>query len=83
MTEYRVKGRNDWLMGSDLQVHAPIRDMSNPRAFGQPQTMSEYMQMCGDNGGVHYNSGIPNYAFYRMTTRMTMRSAESASSIRR
>jgi Zn-dependent metalloprotease len=29
----------------------------------QPDRMSKFVQMDGDNGGVHYNSGIPNKAF--------------------
>ncbi|MBY0547574.1 MAG: M4 family metallopeptidase [Candidatus Obscuribacterales bacterium] len=29
----------------------------------QPDHMDRYVKMSGDNGGVHYNSGIPNRAF--------------------
>lgn len=72
MTESYVKGlgRNDWLLGSDLVGISPFRDMRDPRAFGQPQTMSEYVTTCNDYGGVHTNSGIPNYAFYRMAYKL-------------
>ncbi len=48
-----------------------LRDMSNPHNGGnpgdpcwQPANMSEYVNTTDDNGGVHVNSGIPNYAFY-------------------
>ncbi|MGQ4426424.1 M4 family metallopeptidase, partial [Streptomyces violaceoruber] len=68
MTEYYRKGSNDWLVGSDLTASKPVRNMANPRAYRQPQTMKEYVKTCEDHGGVHKNSGIPNYAFYRMAT---------------
>ena len=29
----------------------------------QPATMQNYVRTSDDNGGVHINSGIPNYAF--------------------
>lgn len=48
-----------------------LRDMSNPHNGGnpgdpcwQPANMSEYVNTTEDNGGVHVNSGIPNYVFY-------------------
>lgn len=55
-----------------------LRSMSNPgsayddpRLGGkdpQPKTMAAYVQLDNtpeqDNGGVHFNSGIPNHAFY-------------------
>jgi len=48
-----------------------LRDLSNPHNGGvegdpcwQPATLTEYVQMTADNGGVHTNSGIPNHAFY-------------------
>ncbi len=49
-----------------------LRDMSNPHNGGssssdqcwQPANMSEFVNTTQDNGGVHVNSGIPNYAFY-------------------
>ncbi|MGN5562242.1 peptidase M4 family protein [Xanthomonas hortorum pv. gardneri] len=31
----------------------------------QPATMAGYVNTQEDDGGVHYNSGIPNHAFYR------------------
>lgn len=54
----------DWLVGEDLPIGA-IRSMSNPNTYNQPKDMSEYKKyFLYDNGGVHINSGIPNYAAY-------------------
>ncbi|MCY1408066.1 Protease PrtS [compost metagenome] len=66
-----------WLIGADVLIPAPtrrgIRDMEFPgTAFAndpylgddpQPDHMSKFVTGSGDNGGVHYNSGIPNRAF--------------------
>lgn len=53
-----------------------LRSLQDPNQGGtslrnagyQPKTMSQYMYLKDtedeDNGGVHINSGIPNYAFY-------------------
>lgn len=57
----------DWLLGEDLPG-APIRDMKNPPAFGDPDRMTSpnYMADLGyaDNGGVHVNSGVGNKTAY-------------------
>ena len=36
----------------------------------QPAHMSNYVNTIEDNGGVHINSGIPNYAFYVVTREL-------------
>jgi Zn-dependent metalloprotease len=54
-----------WLMGEDLPI-GPIRDMSDPPDYGDPDKVSDYLCTSGDNGGVHTNSGIPNKAAYLM-----------------
>ncbi|MFN8382105.1 MAG: choice-of-anchor Q domain-containing protein [Anaerolineales bacterium] len=56
-----------WLMGEDLPSGAN-RSMSNPPAYGDPDKMTSanYFTDSGDNGGVHYNSGINNKAAYLM-----------------
>jgi Zn-dependent metalloprotease len=36
----------------------------------QPATMSDYVHIGDDNGGVHVNSGIPNRAFYLVATKL-------------
>ena len=58
-----------WLIGEDLPI-GPIRSMKYPRQFGQPERMSDatyYHCGSGDNGGVHYNSGIANKAAFLLT----------------
>jgi len=57
--------REDWEIGEDLQGIGTIRDMSDPGAYDQPKDMTEFRYfLFYDNGGVHINSGIPNYFTY-------------------
>ena len=59
-----------WLLGEDLPSNiGVIRDMADPTAYGNPDMMSSpfYYTFAGDNGGVHFNSGINNKAAYLMT----------------
>jgi Zn-dependent metalloprotease len=69
--------RDDWKMGEDIVVNTTVfpsgalRDLSNPnngstqgKSAWQPKNVSEQYNGTKDNGGVHINSGIPNYAFY-------------------
>lgn len=66
----------DWLIGAKLLLPGvkgvALRNMLHPgTAYDdprlgkdpQPADMSGYVQTSDDNGGVHYNSGIPNRAF--------------------
>lgn len=58
-----------WLMGEDVMVSgvsSPIRDMQDPTTFGDPDRMGSplYYDGFGDNGGVHWNSGVGNKAAY-------------------
>jgi len=66
----------DWLIGGDLLLPGvegvALRSMLHPgTAYDdprlgrdpQPDNMSGYVVTTEDNGGVHYNSGIPNRAF--------------------
>jgi Zn-dependent metalloprotease len=57
-----------WLMGEDTSIGA-IRDMKDPTTFGDPDRMGSplYYTGSGDNGGVHYNSGVGNKAAYLIT----------------
>ncbi|SHJ09979.1 Zn-dependent metalloprotease [Clostridium cavendishii DSM 21758] len=61
-----------WTMGEDLGIPGqPLqvaRNLSNPRLYGQPDNMSQYVNTTADSGGVHTNSGIPNKAFYNIAT---------------
>lgn len=54
----------NWLLSNDMGWI--IRDMSNPNALGQPDTYKGLYWYTGggDNGGVHYNSGVGNFMFY-------------------
>lgn len=53
-----------WLMGED-SPDGVLRDMWDPTCAGNPGKVSdpEYFCYADDNGGVHYNSGVPNRAF--------------------
>ncbi|MEB7385050.1 M4 family metallopeptidase [Staphylococcus xylosus] len=42
-----------------------IRSLSNPQKYKQPANYKNYIKTEEDNGGVHVNSGIPNFAFYK------------------
>jgi len=57
----------DWLIGVGLIIGGgALRSMKEPAAGFDPQPshMRDYVDTVKDNGGVHINSGIPNYAFY-------------------
>ena len=70
--------RDDWKIGEEVIVDkvtfpsGALRDISNPHNGGtklgdasyQPQTYTERYTGTQDNGGVHINSGVVNYAFY-------------------
>lgn len=65
--------RWNWEMGEDLQgTGVPLRDISNPTRFDQPDHMDQYRQLpidrANDWGGVHINSGIHNKAGYNLLT---------------
>jgi Zn-dependent metalloprotease len=53
-----------WLLGEDLPVFGASRSMSDPGAYGDPDSMlsSNYYLGDADNGGVHTNSGVNNKA---------------------
>jgi Zn-dependent metalloprotease/PKD repeat protein len=80
--------RDDWLIGEDItktsfSPSGALRNMSSPHNLGnsndnywQPMHVSEMYSGDGDNGGVHINSGICNYAFYLFATAVTKAKAE-------
>jgi bacillolysin len=83
--------RDDWTIGEDIIksnkfIQGAVRSMSNPNQGGkndygyQPATMAQYEKLPedadNDNGGVHVNSGICNYAFYLFATAVTKDKAE-------
>lgn len=58
----------DWRLSNDMNWF--IRDMSNPNAYGQPDTYlgkkwkNSIIDIILDAGGVHKNSGVGNFMFY-------------------
>lgn len=57
-----------WLIGENISGLGAIRSMSTPPDFSNPDKMSSiyYYEFSGDNGGVHFNSGVNNKAVYLM-----------------
>ncbi|MFZ4545496.1 MAG: M4 family metallopeptidase, partial [Saprospiraceae bacterium] len=81
--------RDDWKIGEDVVKASffpsgALRDMSNPHNGGtninspawQPNHMNEKYKGTDDNGGVHINSGIPNFAFFKYATALNKEKAE-------
>lgn len=81
--------RDDWKIGEDvvkLSVFpsGALRDLSNPNNGGtslndngwQPKHVNEQYKGSQDNGGVHINSGITNFAFYKYATAIGKDKAE-------
>lgn len=70
MVERYAEGEssNTWLIGEDAYTPATggdaLRYMNNPTRGNQPDWYPNRYTGTGDNGGVHTNSGIANYAFY-------------------
>ncbi len=83
--------RDDWRMFEDITIQSQfptgaLRDLVDPHNGGtklgdpgwQPAHMNEYLNFdqSRDNGGVHYNSGIPNKAANLIATAITRDKAE-------
>ncbi|MFT4108273.1 protealysin inhibitor emfourin [Propionicimonas sp.] len=84
----------DWLVGAELLLPGvkgtALRNMLHPgTAYDdprlgkdpQPADMSGYVKTTSDNGGVHYNSGIPNRAFALAATSLGGHAWEKAGQI--
>lgn len=58
----------NWLIGDEISS-SPFRSMSDPNAYGDPDTYqgNNWATGAGDNGGVHTNSGVMNHWFYLLT----------------
>ncbi len=80
---------DDWTMGEDIVLKSfypsgAMRSFIDPHNGGksltdegyQPKHMSELYTGAGDNGGVHINSGIINFAYYKIATTITKQKAE-------
>lgn len=69
---------DDWLIGEDVMqtgTNAALRSLQDPHngvnsnsPWWQPRTVSEQYNGNQDNGGVHINSGITNWAYYKFAT---------------
>ncbi|NND31551.1 MAG: T9SS type A sorting domain-containing protein [Saprospiraceae bacterium] len=81
--------RDDWQLGEQVVKNevfrsGALRDMADPHNGGfslqdngwQPRTMSEKYNGSEDNGGVHINSGIHNWAFFKVATNIGKDKAE-------
>ncbi|MEV5574818.1 M4 family metallopeptidase [Spirillospora sp. NPDC052269] len=63
---------DDWEIGAHTSIsETPLRDMRNPTKWGSAGRSAQYGSTCMDNGGVHYNSGIINHAYYYATQKMS------------
>ena len=75
---------DDWVIGEDLPGGA-LRDMEHPENGDPPQPahVDDFNEMpndgnpFNDHGGVHYNSGIPNHAYYLMVKAIGRDAAEA------
>ncbi|MCX6993745.1 MAG: M4 family metallopeptidase [Kiritimatiellaeota bacterium] len=67
----RVAGKADWLIGEDCTYPdaVALRDMRNPQRYSDPSKYhgTYWYYGSGDNGGVHYNSGVQNHMTYLLT----------------
>lgn len=81
--------RDDWLLGEEVVKLAAfpsgaLRSMQDPHNGGsslndngwQPRHMNEKYTGTQDNGGVHINSGINNFAFFKVATAIGKDKAE-------
>lgn len=63
--------RDDFMIGEDCWTPGvpgdALRYMDDPPKGGQPNHMEDYVVTPEDNGGVHTNSGITNFAAYLAT----------------
>ncbi|HMT96789.1 MAG TPA: M4 family metallopeptidase [Ferruginibacter sp.] len=85
--------KSNWLIGDKIllgkkyalrSMKAPGTAYKNHPELGddpQPAVMSNYIKMTDDDGGVHYNSGIPNHAFYVAAYEMAGNAWEKAGAI--
>ncbi len=75
--------RDDWTLGEDIvkldyYPYGFLRSMSEPWKGDQPEHYDDavYIGTETDHGGVHFNSGIPNKAFYLVATDIGKEKAE-------
>lgn len=81
--------RDDWTIGEDVVLTSvfksgALRNMQDPHNGGnklgdngwQPAHYSERYTGTQDNGGVHINSGITNFAFFKIASKIGKETAE-------
>jgi bacillolysin len=82
--------RDDWRVGEDVVLPSAfpsgaLRSLEDPHngaatnnfnAGWQPRTYSERYKGTEDNGGVHINSGVANWAFFKFATAVGKEKAE-------
>lgn len=84
----------DWYMGGEIMAPSlgvkGLRTFKGEKAYEnhpilgtdpQPKHMRDKYTGEDDNGGVHYNSGIPNYAFYMVAMALGGKAWEKAGQI--
>lgn len=70
---YAKPATANWLIGdlsyTPATANDALRYMNNPNLGGQPDTYlgTRWYTGTGDNGGVHYNSGVQNFWYYLLT----------------
>lgn len=71
---YARPGTANWILGDQSYTPATpgdgIRSMNNPNVNSNPDTYHGlyWYTGAGDNGGVHYNSGVQNFWYYLLCT---------------
>ena len=75
---YKQRDRWNWEIGVGFDgPGTALRNMEDPTLQGQPKLMRDYVQATppyddrNDYGGVHSNSGIHNFAAYKIMTAKT------------
>lgn len=61
----------DWLIGDGISSGGEaVRDMRDPTQHNQPKLMKDFIDapLSWDKGGVHFNSGIHNFAAFNVMT---------------
>ena len=65
----KALGAFDWELGERLFPGGrALRDLSDPTRFSQPKHMRDFVITTRDHGGVHTNSGIHNFAAFKVMT---------------
>jgi Zn-dependent metalloprotease len=90
----QTAAKADWLIGADimgpetsaksLRTFKAGKAYENDALLGtdpQPKHLRDKYTGFGDNGGVHFNSGIPNHAFYLAAMEIGGRAWERAGNI--